>query len=273
MLENLKATLTNFSKIQVIGKRTCEECGSSVPIVKNQKGEEISDCLTCENKALEREMTDFKEKMDKHREAEITIEFERYSLVPDDLQTATFESYIPDNDSKEDALKKCLWFAENFDNLTGFHSLLLKGSYGLGKSHLSHSITKYLRDRGKKVIFIDTPSLLRMIRQTYGNKSIFDKPLSETEIHRLCAEADLLILDDIGAEYVKQENGKESWASEILFQIITSRMDKPKVFTTNLSSKELSSKYGTHGGRIVSRMMKGTRLIEMEGKDFRTQAW
>jgi DNA replication protein DnaC len=146
--------------------------------------------------------------------------------------------------------------------------LLLKGSYGLGKSHLSHSIAKHLKDQGKKVIFIDTPSLLRMIRQSFKDSSF-----SESDVYRLCAEADLLILDDIGAEYVKQENGKESWASEILFQIITSRLDKPKVFTTNLSSKELSSKYGTHGGRIVSRMMKGTRLIEMEGKDFRTQAW
>ncbi|WP_051405045.1 ATP-binding protein [Bacillus cihuensis] len=267
-MKSLKATLTTFSKIQVIGQRICETCGSSVPIVKDHKGEEISDCLACENKALEREMTDYKVQMDNQRDEQITAQFERYSLIPDDLQTATFENYIPDHDSKKDALKKCQWFAENFDNLTGFHSLLLKGGYGLGKSHLSHSITKYLKEQGKKVIFIDTPSLLRMIRQSFNDHSF-----SESEIYRLCAEADLLVLDDIGAEYVKQENGKESWASEVLFQIITSRMDKPKVFTTNLSSKELSNKYGVHGGRIVSRMMKGTRLVEMEGKDYRTQAW
>jgi DNA replication protein DnaC len=267
-LKSLKATLTTFSKIQVVGQRTCLNCGSSVPIVKNPKDEKISDCLTCENKALEKEMTAYKEAMDHQRDLDIIQQFERYSLIPDDLQTASFENYIPDHNSKEDALKKCQWFAENFDNLTGFHSLLLKGSYGLGKSHLSHSIAKYLKNLGKKIIFIDTPSLLRMIRQSYKDSSF-----SESDVYRLCAEADLLIMDDIGAEYVKQENGKESWASEILFQIITSRMEKPKVFTTNLSSKELSSKYGTHGGRIVSRMMKGTRLIEMEGKDYRTQAW
>jgi DNA replication protein DnaC len=268
-MESLKKVIsTTFSKIQVIGNRNCEHCGYVVPIIKDHNDETISDCLNCENKALEKEMIEFKDRLDQQKDTDILNQFERYSLIPDDLQSATFENYQPDHPTKEDALKKCKWFATNFENLTGFHSLLLKGSYGLGKSHLSHSIATYLKGKGKKVIFIDTPSLLRMIRQSFTDKSF-----SESDVYRLCAEADLLILDDIGAEYVKQENGKESWVTDVLFQIITSRMDKPKVFTTNLTSEELTRKYGTHGGRIVSRMMKGTKLMNMEGKDYRTQGW
>lgn len=185
---------------------------------------------------------------------------------------ASFETYKPSNDSQKDALIKSKWYTDNFQKIltdNPWNSILFQGSYGLGKSHLSYSIAKAVKQQGYSVIFIDTPSLLRTIRGTYGNKNV-----TESEIYKACASVDLLILDDIGAEYVKKdENGEESWAMEVLFQIVTSRMDKPKIFTTNYGSKDLTKKYGTHGGRIVSRMMKGTKVIKMEGKDYRTQEW
>ncbi|MBS4200302.1 ATP-binding protein [Bacillus sp. FJAT-49732] len=203
--------------------------------------------------------------MDK-RKADII--FKKYSLIPDDLDKATFNNYEPQNDLTKIAKEKCEWFANHFNDLTGYNSLLLQGSYGLGKSHLAFSITKRVRDLGKVVIFITMPELLNVLRGSYGNSEY-----KESDILTACKDADLLILDDLGAEYVKNDEGKESWAADRIFQIINSRIDKPNVFTTNLGSKELAYKYGTHGGRIVSRMMNGTRLIKFEGKDYRLKGW
>lgn len=252
------------SKIKNLGTRTCESCGSQVPILERE-GKQVSVCLTCQNKTLEADMTAFR---DKH-EAEAF--FWNNSLVPSDTEDCFFDNYNPRNDSQKEAFKKAKWYAENFKQLIEegkWNSLLLQGSYGLGKSHLSHSIAMLLKSEQHKVIFADIPMLMKKIRSTYGNKEE-----SEITIFKNIEKADLVIFDDLGAEYVKSKDGEESWAVDVLFGLIGSRVDKANIFTTNYDSSGLIKKYGTYGGRIVSRMMKGTKVIKLDGKDYRTQEW
>lgn len=252
------------SNLKTIGNRICEKCGEKVPIIENN-GKRYSHCLNCENKAIQLEVEDFIEK----NRAEVF--FKNNSLVPSDTEDCRFENYLPKNDSQREALKKAKWYAENFEELINegkWNSLLFQGTCGIGKSHLSHSIAMVLKEKKYKVIFVDTPMLMKRIRSTYGKNED-----SEIAILKRIEEADLLVLDDIGAEYVKSTNGEESWATDILFSIINSRVDKPNVFTTNYNSAGLTEKYGYHGERIVSRMMKGTKKIKLEGKDYRTQEW
>jgi DNA replication protein DnaC len=255
-----------FSNINIIGKRVCEVCGAKVPIIQTTRnGEivEISDCLNCETKKIENEMIEYKKEADKRRAERI---FEDYSLIPSEILNATFDTYIPQNESTKKAKEQCMWFAEHFGETGEIQNLILQGSYGLGKSHLSFSIANHVKSMGKAVVFITFPELLKAIRDSYS-KTRF----SETEILDACILADLLVLDDLGAEYVRSENGRESWAGEKLFQIVNARLDKHTIYTTNYNSKEMAEKYGIHGGRIISRMMKGTYRIRLEGKDYRIQ--
>nr|WP_212116693.1 ATP-binding protein [Niallia circulans] len=250
------------SKIQFIGERQCEICDSTVPVIL-RNGKEYSHCLNCENRKLEKEMEDFRNK------SEAEAFFWNNSLVPSDSENAVFDTYEPKNLTQEDAYFKAKWYAENFHKLISdkeFNSLLFQGSYGIGKSHLSHAIAMSVKEKQYKVIFADTPMLMKKIQSTYG--SFKD---SEITIFESIAKADLFILDDLGAEYVKSKNGEESWAVDTLFSIIGSRVDKPNIFTTNYDSEGLKNKYGVHGGRIVSRMMKGTKAIKMTGDDYRVK--
>lgn len=265
-----KIETLSFSNINIIGNRVCEVCGAKVPIIQTiRNGElmEISDCLNCETQKIENEMIAFKEEADKRRAERI---FEDYSLIPDELLNASFESFIPQNESTNAAKEKCIWYAEHFGESNDVRNLLLQGPYGLGKSHLSYSVAEHVKSRGKAVIFITTPDLLRSIKNSYGNNRF-----SESDILKACALVDLLVLDDLGAEYIPKskdnEDNKESWAGEILLTIINSRLGKHTIYTTNYNSSELSAKYGFHGGRIISRMMKGTYTIRLEGKDYRIQ--
>lgn len=249
------------------GIRTCEACNAQVPIIEVE-GQEYSHCLNCDNKKLETEMSQFKEEVDKEQCSRL---FEKYSIIPSSLKKAQFDTYIPKSETQHRALTTTQWYAENFEQiLKGYewNSLLLKGSYGVGKSHLSHAVAQELKRKGYNVIFIDTPSLLQMIRDGYRGKEKV-----ESDIFKKLANVDLLVLDDIGAEYVKSEDGKESWGSEIIFRITSSRTDKPNIFTTNYGSKELKEKYGLHGGRIVSRMSEKTKKVEIEGEDYRVRGW
>ena len=251
-----------FSDIKIIGERTCEHCGAKVKIIE-RKGRTISDCLNCENLRMKDEFSVYAESL-KDRKYEIF--FERYSLVPDDLLKCSFDNYIPQNQSQEIAKQKCVNYVKEFDHLKHLNKILMQGSYGLGKSHLSFSIASELKSRKKKVIFITMPNLLDLIRDSYNSKDSNEMDILET-----CKNVDLLIMDDLGAEYIKDD--KNSWAADKIFTIINSRLDKPTIYTTNLSSSELKEKYGYHGGRIVSRIMQGTDFIKIEGKDHRLKGW
>jgi DNA replication protein DnaC len=253
-----------FSKLgmEIKGERTCEGCGSQVPIIQTAKGE-VSDCLTCENLAIQKEQQEFKDEMDRKKNE---IIYERFSIIPDDLQNASFENYIPRHPTQEEALKKAIWYAEKFGETEGFNSLLFKGEFGVGKSHLSKAISDVVRGQGKTVIYIDIPSLMKKIKNTFGTKE------TDEAIYTAIEKADLVIFDDLGAERAKKDNDGDSWVGEVLFQMFTSRTNKPKIVTTNLSADQLRAKYGViMGGRIVSRMMKGTKPIVIEGKDMRIE--
>ncbi|MGY3717155.1 ATP-binding protein [Sutcliffiella cohnii] len=268
-MEALHTIISSSNSLINKGTRECESCGSNVPIIELH-GIEHSRCLTCDNRHLEQEMSQYKQKMDKQR---LERTFQEYSLVPSDLLKANLENYIPEDPSQSTTLNTAKWYVNNFETIKNgyeWNSILFKGSYGLGKSHLSYAIAKGVQEQGFTAIFIDTPKLLEMIRSTFSSNRSKEK-LQESEILRFIDKADLLVLDDIGAEYVKDE--KESWATDVIFRLTTSRTDKANIYTTNCSSAELTAKYGAHGGRILSRMMNKTKKVEIFGKDYRIKGW
>ena len=265
LLENLKKVIstTFFDKFQIIGQRTCDDCGSSVSIIKTTMGGKestVSDCLNCETLAIKKEHEDFVKEMDAKEHEMI---YERYSVVPEDLENASFDNYIPEHPTQKEAFRKTKHYAEHFGNLD-FTSLLLKGTYGIGKSHLAKAVSDTVKDKGLTVIYIDLPGLLRKIKKTFNSKESTD------EIYAAVEKADLVVFDDLGAEYVKQDQG-ESWVGEVLFEMFSGRTGKPKIITTNCGSAELKAMYGKNGPRIVSRMMKGTKALQVDGKDKRIE--
>lgn len=260
---------SNFEKI---GTRVCNECGIDIPIyrIKTEFQErEVSECLNCDTSKLQKKCQAEYENMEKDKNLAI---FKKFSMIPFDIANARFSNYKPGHPSTLEAKQIAMKFAKDFQNVKQgnmeYNSLLFQGSYGVGKSHLAHSIAEEVLKKGFSVIFLDTPQLLQLFRN-----NIQTKEMDEQRIMKAFSEASLVILDDLGAEYIKQENGRESWAVDKLFQLMSIRGSLPKVITTNYDSKNLREKYGTHGGRIVSRMMMGTRFVKMEGNDYRIKKY
>lgn len=179
--------------------------------------------------------------------------FDYYSLINNSLENATLENYQPTSEELAQAKHDITTYIQEFD---GKKSLLLHGSYGTGKSHLSVSVTKKLMEQGKECLFLSLPKLLTKIQGTYGN----NKGVTEEELLEVIQRVDLLVLDDLGAEH------NTEWAVAKVFEIIDDRAGKSTIYTTNLSSKELKQRFNE---RNFSRLMENTDIIIMNGRDYR----
>lgn len=164
----------------------------------------------------------------------------------------------PDNYKRmEKNLKIARDFADNFARHHG--NLLLIGTTGTGKTHISTAIARVVISQGFDVLYDSVQNVVSdfeadKFRSGYGHtESASEKYL----------ECDLLILDDLGAEFTSQ------FSVSALYNLINTRQNKglSTIISTNLSATELAGKYE---GRIYSRIIGSDfTVLRFEGKDHR----
>ena len=143
-------------------------------------------------------------------------------------------------------------FAENFSKNGG--NLLIVGSTGTGKTHITTSIAKVVISKGHSVIYDSAENIVSdfeqdKFRSGYAQKeSVSDKYL----------ECDLLIIDDLGTEFQSQ------FSLVCLYNLINTRQNRglSTIISTNLESKKLAERYD---GRIYSRIAGNDYKILMFG--------
>ena len=148
-------------------------------------------------------------------------------------------------------------FVDSFATVS--RTLLFIGKTGTGKTHLSTAIAKALIEKGYEVLYDSAQNIVAdfeydRFKSGYGPY----EPKGDKYL-----ECDLLILDDLGTEFVNQ------FTHSCLYNIINTRQNKglSTIISTNLSSKEITTKYDD---RIYSRLMgKDSKVILFVGKDAR----
>lgn len=148
-------------------------------------------------------------------------------------------------------------FIDNFDNSP--QTLLFVGKTGTGKTHLSTAIAKALIENGYEVLYDSSQNVVAAFehdrfKSGYGPY----EPKGDKYL-----DCDLLILDDLGTEFVNQ------FTLSCLYNLINTRQNKglSTIISTNLSAKELTTKYED---RIYSRLMgKDSKILLFIGKDAR----
>lgn len=263
MGEVLKTLMPGLTSASEVGRYTCEGCGNETVIMQQpviggpNRGKTMQykrGCLCWENKQA-------REAKREQREYQVRQMVGKYSTVNPDLEAASFDTFQATTPNLQQALRIAREYADGFD-LSKPSNLLFAGMYGLGKSHLSYSICKELREKGHIAVFVSVPKLLTVIKSTYQRNSEF----SEAELLGVMSTVDLLALDDIGAERSKRDEDRETWATEKLFEIIDGRSGRHTIYTTNLTAAELPQRVGQ---RNFSRMMMNTQPVKLEGQDYR----
>lgn len=152
----------------------------------------------------------------------------------------------------EQVLGYCKAFAAGFSR--NKKSVLMCGTSGLGKTHLSCAIARVCMEKGFIVMYASSQSLFNQIDKL--------RPNDNGIVNDILA-CDLFILDDLGTEYMTP------YCLSVLYNIINSRMIKglPCIFSSNLASqKSLTAKYGE---KIVSRLYGSCDILYFLGNDIR----
>jgi DNA replication protein DnaC len=198
----------------------------------------------------------WREQVGQHRLADANI--------PKRYLHCTLDNFSAYNESLEHAVAKARRVTEAFPVNT--RGLLLEGQPGVGKTHLAVAVLKQViqasRARG---LFYDTRDLLRIIRSTY-DPSI---RTTELEILRPVMTADLLVLDDLGAEKTSE------WVEETMNLIVNTRYNEKRltIFTSNYQDipddTEPNSLLFRIGHRMRSRLHEMCEFVQMDGADYR----
>ena len=124
-----------------------------------------------------------------------------------------------DKEAAETALSVAKKFAADFDKTHA--SLLFVGGTGLGKTHLSSAIAKTVIDRGYDVLYTSAVNMLSEFERVK-----FRGEQDETDRYFL---AELLIIDDLGAEFISQ------FSVSALYNLINTRQNKGRstIISTN----------------------------------------
>lgn len=143
--------------------------------------------------------------------------------------------------------------------------LLLMGSVGIGKTHLSAAILRDLIERGVPCLFYEFGSLLKEIQDSYNAAS----QSSELQVLAPAVEAEVLVLDELGA------SKPTDWVRDTMMQIINSRYNDKKltIFTTNYLDRRHTERDETLedriGVRMRSRLYEMCMTVHIEGEDYR----
>lgn len=217
----------------------CEKCGGWGLVLKPDGTMDRCDCGIYEALALEQALVQ--------------------ARVPKRFRKKSLETFRVERGDRERAAIR--------DGAKGFAStfspeeergLLLRGGTGAGKTHIAIAILTMVLEAGHRGAYFNVPDLLARMRDSYHA----DSRERESEILSEMETADLLVLDDLGAEAITD------WTRDRLYLIVNRRYDssRPLVVTTNCDDAELAERIGE---RIVSRLREMCEVMIFPAEDYR----
>ena len=184
--------------------------------------------------------------------------------IPKRYQHCTLANFTAYNESLERAVALAGRMAEAYPVVS--QGLLLEGQPGVGKTHLAVAVLRQvIQTTGARGLFYDTRDLLRVIRSTY------DPAIKTTELDvlRPVMTADLLVLDDLGAEKTSE------WVEETMNLIVNTRYNEKRltIFTSNFEDIPDDTDPNTLlfriGHRMRSRLHEMCEFVVLDGADYR----
>lgn len=156
----------------------------------------------------------------------------------------------------ESVLNGCMRYCANFSLQSP--NLLLMGGTGLGKTHLSLAIADSVINKGYSVIYGCAGAVFTDLEAVRFNRNTGYIRYEE----RALQDCDLLVLDDLGTEFVTQ------FTVSCLYNLINARIlsGRPTIISTNFGIGDLER---TYDQRVTSRLTSDYTMLRFIGDDIR----
>lgn len=200
--------------------------------------------------------------------------------IPERYRDCTLENFVTNLDGHSHSLQGALIEARGFLRSHAWtldgDGLLITGRVGVGKTHLAVGVLQSLiNDRGVKGLFVHYRDLLKQVQNSYNRSA----EVTEREILRPIMEAEVLVLDELGAARPTE------WVADTVEHILNTRYNdcRTTIITTNLvnappavgvyNATAAAARADTLGDRIGERMRSRLQemcvVLEMRGDDYR----
>lgn len=169
--------------------------------------------------------------------------------VAKDIKNASIKNIYTNDKNRIEIIKAIKNFINEYKKGTNPKGIYLHGSFGSGKTYLISALFNELAKSGTTSVIIHTPELLRSLKDSFST--------DYSEKFYLLKHTPLLLLDDIGAEYLT------AWGrDEVIEPILQYRMDEglATFFTSNFTILELEKHFTTASNSIDK--VKARRIIE-----------
>lgn len=250
----------NSEKVAVLKKNSTALSKEKSAILKKEMVEDIEyDCPVCQDSGyIGGKICDCVKKL----AAQILLDDLKKQMPLDDCKFENFDLnyYSKDGENPRKRMtaifKLCKEYVNGF-NPESSQNLLFMGAPGLGKTHLTLAIVSGVVDKGFVPFYGPAENLFSLVsneRFSSENKGSYQAML----------DCDLLVIDDLGTELSTE------FSRSVFYNLINSRMlsKKPTIINTNLSMKEIATRYGE---RVASRLIGGYNANKFIGNDIRQQ--
>ena len=169
--------------------------------------------------------------------------------VPKEIREASMKNIYTNDKNRIEIIKALKTFISDYNAGKKTKGIYLHGSFGCGKTYLISALFNEFAKKNITSVIVHTPELLRSLKDSFSS--------DYSEKFYLLKNTPLLLLDDIGAEYLT------SWGrDEVIEPILQYRMDQglPTFFTSNFTVSELEKHFATTSNNIDK--VKARRIIE-----------
>lgn len=148
--------------------------------------------------------------------------------------------------------------------------LLFVGPAGRGKTHLACAVlSELVVKKGVQGLYVDFSDLLMRIQTSFRP----DADLSKESVLTPYADAELLVLDELGA------SKPHPWVLDVLYHLLNTRYNRKRITiaTSNyedspdFSSGEKEKLEERIGYRVRSRLYEMCTLVTLRGRDYRKE--
>lgn len=176
-------------------------------------------------------------------------------------QRLTLDDYVGDQAAKAEVVN---YLNHQKDLVRNGVGIIFTGTYGTGKTLLLTCLLKRLVWEGYSCYFTTFVNLVNMISGSWDSKE------DKAEYRRKVAAAKVLVIDDVGKEFMK--NGiKSPFHAAIFDSIIRERVQnaQPTFITMNLNAEQFAA---TYGESVISLVHEKSIVREVTGVSYRDTA-